>query len=165
MREVRPELPVIVRTFDDTDVGRLREAGAAEIVAEVVEGSLMLATQTMMQLGIPLERVMQQVSILGQIDLRVTQSLVQQLFSIDQSSAMNIANEELLVQPGICGPEFACGQFENISIFQTGDVCLAGDNRRHLITQPVRGIPIIVIPVCDELALGVLTREIALGSY
>jgi CPA2 family monovalent cation:H+ antiporter-2 len=27
-----PELPVIVRTFDDSDVGRLKEAGAAEIV-------------------------------------------------------------------------------------------------------------------------------------
>jgi CPA2 family monovalent cation:H+ antiporter-2 len=39
-------------------VGRLREAGAAEIVAEVVEGSLMLATQTMMLLGVPLNRVL-----------------------------------------------------------------------------------------------------------
>jgi CPA2 family monovalent cation:H+ antiporter-2 len=58
VRELRPELPVIVRTLDDSDVGRLREAGAAEIVAEVVEGSLMLATQTMMQLGMPLSRVM-----------------------------------------------------------------------------------------------------------
>jgi CPA2 family monovalent cation:H+ antiporter-2 len=36
----------------------LRDAGAAEIVAEVVEGSLMLATQTMLQLGIPLNRVL-----------------------------------------------------------------------------------------------------------
>jgi CPA2 family monovalent cation:H+ antiporter-2 len=58
VRELRPELPVIVRTFDDSDVGRLKEAGAAEIVAEVVEGSLMLATQTMMQLGVPLNRVL-----------------------------------------------------------------------------------------------------------
>jgi CPA2 family monovalent cation:H+ antiporter-2 len=58
VRELRPEVPVIVRTFDDTDVGRLKEAGAAEIVAEVVEGSLMLATQTMMQLGVPLNRVL-----------------------------------------------------------------------------------------------------------
>jgi len=58
VRELHPELPVIVRTFDDTDVARLRAAGAAEIVAEVVEGSLMLATQTMMQLGIPLNRVL-----------------------------------------------------------------------------------------------------------
>ena len=58
VHELRPELPVIVRTFDDTDVSRLRAAGAAEIVAEVVEGSLMLATQTMMQLGMPLNRVL-----------------------------------------------------------------------------------------------------------
>ncbi|HUL96629.1 MAG TPA: cation:proton antiporter [Usitatibacter sp.] len=58
---VRPELPVIVRTFDDNDVGRLKAAGAAEIVAEVVEGSLMLATQTMMQLGLPLARVLRAV--------------------------------------------------------------------------------------------------------
>ena len=58
VHELRPELPVIVRTYDDSDVGRLREAGAAEIVAEVVEGSLMLATQTMIQLGIPLNRVL-----------------------------------------------------------------------------------------------------------
>jgi CPA2 family monovalent cation:H+ antiporter-2 len=59
VRELRPEVPVIVRTFDDSDVGRLKEAGAAEIVAEVVEGSLMLATQTMMQLGVPLNRVLE----------------------------------------------------------------------------------------------------------
>ena len=58
VRELKPEIPVIVRTFDDSDVGRLKEAGAAEIVAEVVEGSLMLATQTMMQLGLPLNRVL-----------------------------------------------------------------------------------------------------------
>ena len=58
VRELRPELPVVVRTLDDSDVERLRSAGAAEIVAEVVEGSLMLATQTMLQLGAPLNRVL-----------------------------------------------------------------------------------------------------------
>jgi monovalent cation:H+ antiporter-2, CPA2 family len=58
VRELRPDVPVIVRTFDDTDVAKLREAGAAEIVAEVVEGSLMLATQTMLLLGTPLNRVL-----------------------------------------------------------------------------------------------------------
>jgi CPA2 family monovalent cation:H+ antiporter-2 len=58
VHDLRPELPVVVRTFDDSDVARLKEAGAAEVVAEVVEGSLMLATQTMMQLGMPLNRVL-----------------------------------------------------------------------------------------------------------
>jgi CPA2 family monovalent cation:H+ antiporter-2 len=58
VRAMRADVPVIVRTFDDSDVEKLRAAGAAEIVAEVVEGSLMLATQTMLQLGVPLNKVL-----------------------------------------------------------------------------------------------------------
>ena len=58
VRELRPDVPVIVRTFDDTDVEKLNSDGAAEIVAEVVEGSLMLATQTMLLLGVPLNKVL-----------------------------------------------------------------------------------------------------------
>jgi CPA2 family monovalent cation:H+ antiporter-2 len=58
VRALRPDVPVIVRTFDDSDVEKLKSAGAAEIVAEVVEGSLMLATQTMLLLGVPLNRVL-----------------------------------------------------------------------------------------------------------
>ena len=57
-RAIKPDLPVIVRTFDDTDVEKLKQAGADEIVAEVIEGSLMLATQTMLLLGTPLNRVL-----------------------------------------------------------------------------------------------------------
>jgi monovalent cation:H+ antiporter-2, CPA2 family len=58
VRDLKPDLPVIVRTFDDSDVEKLKAAGADEIVAEVVEGSLMLATQTMLLLGTPLNRVL-----------------------------------------------------------------------------------------------------------
>ena len=55
---VRPELPVVVRTLDDTDIDKLKEAGAAEVVAEIMEGSIMLATHSLMHLGIPLNRVL-----------------------------------------------------------------------------------------------------------
>ena len=58
---VRPDLPVIVRTVDDSDLDRLREAGAAEVVAEIMEGSLMLATHAMMLLGVPLNRVLRRI--------------------------------------------------------------------------------------------------------
>jgi CPA2 family monovalent cation:H+ antiporter-2 len=74
VREVRPEVPVIVRTFDDTDVARIKAAGAAEVVAEVVEGSLMLATQTMMQLGVPLNRVVRRLREVRQERYRLTGS-------------------------------------------------------------------------------------------
>jgi monovalent cation:H+ antiporter-2, CPA2 family len=52
------QVPVIVRTHDDRDLDRLRSAGAAEVVPEVIEGSLMLASQTMAHIGLPLKRVL-----------------------------------------------------------------------------------------------------------
>ncbi|HTP97026.1 MAG TPA: monovalent cation:proton antiporter-2 (CPA2) family protein [Burkholderiales bacterium] len=59
--ELRPELPVLVRTVDDTDLDQLKGAGAAEVVAEVMEGSLMLASSTLMLLGVPLSRVLKRI--------------------------------------------------------------------------------------------------------
>jgi len=58
IQQARPELPVIVRTIDDADVEQLRQAGAAEVVADILEGSLMLATHALMLLGVPLNRVL-----------------------------------------------------------------------------------------------------------
>ena len=58
VRDLRPELPVVVRTVDEADIDKLKEAGAAEIVPELVEGSLMLATHAMLLLGVPLSRVL-----------------------------------------------------------------------------------------------------------
>jgi monovalent cation:H+ antiporter-2, CPA2 family len=58
---VRPGLPVVVRTIDDSDIDKLKEAGAAEVVAELLEGSLMLATHALMLLGVPLNRVLRHI--------------------------------------------------------------------------------------------------------
>lgn len=60
-RELEPGLPVIVRTFDDTDLDRLKDAGAAEVVPEILEGSLMLASHAMLELGVPLARVLKRI--------------------------------------------------------------------------------------------------------
>ncbi|MDZ4200559.1 MAG: monovalent cation:proton antiporter-2 (CPA2) family protein [Gallionella sp.] len=61
VKELRPDLPVIVRTNDDTHVEELKEAGAAEVVAEVLEGSVMLASQALLMAGVPLNRVIRRV--------------------------------------------------------------------------------------------------------
>ena len=60
-RELEPGLPVIVRTFDDADLDRLKDAGAAEVVPEILEGSLMLASHAMLELGVPLARVLKRI--------------------------------------------------------------------------------------------------------
>jgi CPA2 family monovalent cation:H+ antiporter-2 len=58
VHQLRPELPVIVRTVDDSDLDPLIKAGAAEVVPEVLEGSLMLASHSLLLLGVPLNRVL-----------------------------------------------------------------------------------------------------------
>jgi CPA2 family monovalent cation:H+ antiporter-2 len=55
---LRPELPVVVRTVDDAELDRLLDAGATEVVPEVLEGSLMLASHSLLLLGVPLNRVL-----------------------------------------------------------------------------------------------------------
>ena len=57
VKEHAPQVPVVVRTHDDKDLEQLRSAGAAEVVPEVIEGSLMLASQTLALIGTPLKRV------------------------------------------------------------------------------------------------------------
>jgi CPA2 family monovalent cation:H+ antiporter-2 len=61
VHELAPELPVIVRSHDDSDLDRLKEAGAAEVVPELMEGSLMLASHALVMLGVPLRRVVHRV--------------------------------------------------------------------------------------------------------
>ena len=61
VREMNPSLPVIVRSNDDTDLEKLRAAGATEVVPEVIEGSLMLASHALVLLGVPVRRVVHRV--------------------------------------------------------------------------------------------------------
>ena len=61
VNQMRPELPVVVRTADDTYIEELKKAGAAEVVAEVTEGSVMLASQALLLSGVPLSRVIHRV--------------------------------------------------------------------------------------------------------
>lgn len=61
VNELHPSLPVIVRSHDDSDLNKLRSAGATEVVPELMEGSLMLASHALVLLGVPLRRVVHRV--------------------------------------------------------------------------------------------------------
>lgn len=60
-RSLAPALPIVVRSRDDGDLESLRTAGATEVVPEVVEGSLMLASHALALAGVPLHRVLRRV--------------------------------------------------------------------------------------------------------
>jgi CPA2 family monovalent cation:H+ antiporter-2 len=61
IRSRHPALPVMVRTRDLSTVDELRAAGATEVVPETLDAGLMIASQAMLQLGVPLPRVLRRV--------------------------------------------------------------------------------------------------------
>jgi CPA2 family monovalent cation:H+ antiporter-2 len=58
LRTLRMDVPVLVRTPDDTRIHELKAAGATEVVPEAFEASLMLASHVLMSLKQPAASVM-----------------------------------------------------------------------------------------------------------
>jgi CPA2 family monovalent cation:H+ antiporter-2 len=57
VRQLRPNVPVLVRTQDDARMEELKAAGATEVVPETFEASLMLVFQVLTLLKMPFSRV------------------------------------------------------------------------------------------------------------
>jgi CPA2 family monovalent cation:H+ antiporter-2 len=63
VQELKPELPVVVRTLDEKDFDLLHSAGAAEVVPESLEASMMLASHALILLGVPINRVLKRIRL------------------------------------------------------------------------------------------------------
>ena len=61
IRALHLNVPILVRTTDDSQWERLREAGATEVVPETLEGSLMLVSHVLTLLGLPHEDIRERV--------------------------------------------------------------------------------------------------------
>ncbi len=87
-----PDVPVIVRTVDDHDLEKLQAAGAAEVVPEAIEGSLMLASHALALVGVPMRRVIRVVQ--DQRDARY--NLLRGYFRGADDDTVNELDEERL---------------------------------------------------------------------
>lgn len=61
--EMGQDIKVMIRTRDDTDMAKLKEAGAQTVVPEALEGSLMLVSQVLFLSGVPMSRVLKRIQI------------------------------------------------------------------------------------------------------
>ena len=61
VREHNKNIPIIARTLDETSIDKIRMAGADEVVPEVLEGSLMLASHALVMFEVPLWRVIKKI--------------------------------------------------------------------------------------------------------
>ena len=62
VRQVRTDVPILVRTQDDTKLEQLQAAGATEVVPETFEASLMLLSHLLLLLKLPVPRVIRTVN-------------------------------------------------------------------------------------------------------
>jgi CPA2 family monovalent cation:H+ antiporter-2 len=60
-RRYNPTVPILVRTRDDSQLVELKDAGASEVVPELLESSLMLASHALIMLGLPGQQVQDRV--------------------------------------------------------------------------------------------------------
>lgn len=56
-RRLNSTVPILVRTRDDSQLAELKTAGASEVVPELLESSLMLASHALIMLGLPAHQV------------------------------------------------------------------------------------------------------------
>ncbi len=61
VRSLSPNVPILVRTRNDDQLDLLHEAGANQVVPEILEGSLMLVSQVLSLTGVPFSRIMRRV--------------------------------------------------------------------------------------------------------
>jgi monovalent cation:H+ antiporter-2, CPA2 family len=94
VRELRPDLPVLVRTQDDARLDQLMRAGATEVVPETLEASLMLVSHVLLLLGSPVSRVVKTIG-----DIRNTRyATLRRIFRQEEalpSETIGVLREEL----------------------------------------------------------------------
>lgn len=62
VEDLKPGMTVLVRTRDDADLEKLQSAGATEVIPELIEGSLMLASHVLLMMGVPMRKVVRRVT-------------------------------------------------------------------------------------------------------
>jgi len=108
VQESYPQLPVIVRTLDDSNMEQLREAGAAEVVPEILEGSLMLASHALMLLGVPLNRVVKRIRLFREERYKLFKGYFHGMSDVESD---DLANQQVRLHSVIInGGAFAVGR-------------------------------------------------------
>jgi CPA2 family monovalent cation:H+ antiporter-2 len=85
VRQSRGDVPVLVRTADDSQLDRLLAAGATEVIPETLEAALMLVSHALLVLDVPMSRVVRTV---GEIR-RHRYSLLRSVFRSDRAAAID----------------------------------------------------------------------------
>jgi monovalent cation:H+ antiporter-2, CPA2 family len=137
VRELCPNLPVLVRTQDDSTLEALQKAGATEVVPETLEASLMLASHLLLLLDVPVLRVVRTIG-----DIRNDRyALLRRLFSSDDPEHLPAGDEgreelqSVVLPPGA----FAVGKTLSAMNFAYDGVTVTAISREGVVDRQPNG--------------------------
>jgi CPA2 family monovalent cation:H+ antiporter-2 len=143
-----PSVPVVVRTIDDSSLDELQEAGATVIVPEAIEGSLMLASQALALVGVPMRRVIRLVQ-----DQRAARyGLLRGYFHGADDDSVEELELQRLLSVTLTADSACIGQPLSASLDQ-GDTRVAVVSIRRAEGQVIAPAAALILHVGDTLVL------------
>jgi CPA2 family monovalent cation:H+ antiporter-2 len=153
-----PQVPVIIRTLDDSNLERLQAAGATEVVPETLEASLMLASHALALVGVPMRRVIRIVQ--DQRDARY--SLLRGYFHGSDDDTVNEREQERLSTVTLPSDASAVGRPLSQFAFNAIGVRIASLRRANGQTVSLEGQPMLLDG--DALVLSGVPESLALAE-
>ena len=153
-----PQVPVIVRTLDDSNLEKLQAAGATEVVPETLEASLMLASHALALVGVPMRRVIRIVQ--DQRDARY--SLLRGYFHGADDDTVHEREQERLSTVTLPSDASAIGHPLSQFAFNSMGVRIASLRRANGQAVPLEGQPLLLDG--DALVLSGVPESLALAE-
>ena len=102
VRAQRPQVPILVRTQDDSRLQELQAAGATDVVPETFETSLMLVSHVLMLLQVPVSRVVRTIGEIRNHRYSVLRTVVRRgaVPALDASGGLSEELKSVVVPPG-----------------------------------------------------------------
>ncbi|MEY4766789.1 MAG: hypothetical protein RI907_3462 [Pseudomonadota bacterium] len=154
--EHAPQVPVAVRTVDDATLDELQQAGATVVVPEALEGSLMLASQTLALVGVPIRRVIR----LVQEQRAARYGLMRGYFHGADDDSVDELELQRLLSITLPPDAWAVGQTLDASLDQR-DVGVSVVSVRKAHGQVVTAAPSLQLEAGDTLVLSGRPQDLA----
>jgi CPA2 family monovalent cation:H+ antiporter-2 len=102
VRRARAEVPLLVRTMDDTRLEELHASGATEVVPETLEAALMLVSHALLALDVPMSRVIHTVGEIRRQRYRMLRTVFRGVGTglLDPSDALREELHTVVLPPG-----------------------------------------------------------------
>ncbi len=124
VRSINADIPILVRTRDDSNLDELMDAGATEVVPETLEASLMMASHVLMLLDVPVGRIVREIQDIRSKRYSILRSVFRKQYALPIDSSHALREELYSIQ--LPDTAYAIGkQIQDLRLLESGIVVTA----------------------------------------